>query len=143
MILLDTNVVSEPLAAAPNPQVLRWLNIHFPDSAISSLTALELLVGASRLPKGKRREAIEQAVSRTIRRFGGRIYAFDLAAAQAASALAPTARAAGRGAHQLSEHLADIQIAGIAAANGLKLATRNVRHYAAFGLELINPWDSE
>jgi toxin FitB len=143
VILLDTNVVSEPLVAAPNSQVLRWLNIHFPESAISSVTALELMVGAGRLPKGKRRDSIEQAVARTIRRFGGRIYPFDLAAAQAASALVPTARAAGRGAHQLPDHLADIQIAGIATANGLKLATRNIRHYAAFGIELVNPWEAE
>ncbi len=37
--------------------------------------------------------------------------------------------------------LADLQIAGIADAYGLELATRNVRDFTGLGLALINPWD--
>jgi predicted nucleic acid-binding protein len=35
-----------------------------------------------------------------------------------------------------------MEIAGIAAANGLILATRNISRYEVFGLDLVNPWDA-
>lgn len=37
---------------------------------------------------------------------------------------------------------ADLQIAGIAAAYGLQLATRDVADFAGLGLDLIDPWQS-
>jgi predicted nucleic acid-binding protein len=50
------------------------------------------------------------------------------------------ARAAGSGLHQIAAKLADIQIAGIAAAYRLDLATRNVGDFEGLGLTLIDPW---
>lgn len=85
---------------------------------------------------------MEQAVDRSIRRFGSRVYSFDHAAALAAARLFSVARTAGRGAHSLPEHLADMEIAGIAAAHGLTLATRDISHHEVFGLDLVNPWDA-
>lgn len=140
MILLDTNVVSEVLKVSPDPSVERWLNVHFSNSAISAVSALELLGGAMILPAGKRRDALVTAVDRILRRFAGRTYAFDDAAARAAAQLLERARSRGRGAHQLPEKLADLQLAGTASAYGLSIATRNVSDFAAFGIELINPW---
>jgi predicted nucleic acid-binding protein len=34
----------------------------------------------------------------------------------------------------------DVQIAGIAGAYGLTLVTRNVKDFAATGIDLVNPW---
>ena len=85
MILLDTNVISEALRPAPNPEVIGWLNAHFTASAISSVTIFELGAGVALLDAGRRKDALESAVSRTVRRFGSRVYAFDAAAAHAAS----------------------------------------------------------
>ena len=70
------------------------------------------------------------------------MYAFDLAAAEAASLLVARARLAGSGSHQIVIRLADIQIAGIAAAYRLDLATRNVRDFEGLGITLIDPWNS-
>jgi predicted nucleic acid-binding protein len=42
--------------------------------------------------------------------------------------------------HQIPNKLADLQIAGIAAAYGLGLATRNVGDFAGLGLVLVDPW---
>jgi len=70
------------------------------------------------------------------------VYAFDLAAAEAASLLVARARLAGSGSHQIATKLADIQIAGIAAAYRLDLATRNVRDFEGLGITLIDPWNS-
>jgi predicted nucleic acid-binding protein len=75
-----------------------------------------------------------------IRRFGARIYAFDTVAAQSAARLLAQARAQGLALHQIRAKLADLQIAGIASAYGLDLATRNAGDFASLGLSLIDPW---
>jgi predicted nucleic acid-binding protein len=74
------------------------------------------------------------------RRFADRVYAFDAAAGEAAANLLIAARATGLGVHQLPSKLADLQIAGTAAAYGLTLATRDAKDFGCLGLELIDPW---
>jgi predicted nucleic acid-binding protein len=142
LILLDTNVLSEPLRPAPSAAVVEWLNAHFAECAISTIAIFELAVGLAQLPQGKRRETLEIAIARMIRRFGSRVYPFDAAAAHAAAKLFERARSQGIALHQLPAKLADLQIGGIAAAYGLSLATRNVADFQGSELELINPWDA-
>ncbi|MGJ5042950.1 MULTISPECIES: PIN domain-containing protein [unclassified Bradyrhizobium] len=141
MILLDTNVISEVLKLAPAMQVIRWLDVNFANAAISSITILELGAGVAMLDDGRRKDSLQNAISRTIRRFGSRVYAFDAAAAQAAVQLVAIARARGLPLQQIPTKLADLQIAGIASAYGLDLATRNAGDFAGLGLSLINPWN--
>jgi predicted nucleic acid-binding protein len=93
------------------------------------------------LPAGKRRETLDNAVARIVRRFGTRVYPFDAAAAHAAAKTLERTRARGAGLHQLPAKLPDLQIAGIALAYGLELATRSTQDFEAAGLTLINPWD--
>lgn len=140
MILLDTNVLSEPLKPTPNPRVVAWLDREFADSAISTITIFELLSGAVMLDVGRRRAGLESAIASLVRRFGPHIYGFDVAAARAAASLLENARTRGLGLHQLPAKLADLQVAGIAAANGLSLATRNTSDFQGLGLSLIDPW---
>jgi len=140
MILLDTNVLSEALRPSPAPQVIRWLDDSFADSAISSITVFELAAGLALLDAGRRRDTLELAIARMTRRFGARVYAFDTPAAEAAARLLAKARAQGLGVHQLPAKLADLQIAGIATAYGLSLATRNLGDFSGLGLELVDPW---
>jgi toxin FitB len=140
MILLDTNVVSEALKPSPSPQVVGWLNANFADSAISSITVFELGAGLALLKAGRRKDMLETTIARMIRRFGRRVYAFDTAAAQSAAGLVAEARARGLALHQIPGKLADRQIAGIASAYGLGLATRNVGDFKGLGLSLIDPW---
>lgn len=141
MILLDTNVISEVLKLAPAMQVIRWLDVNFATTAISSITILELGAGVAMLDDGRRKDSLQNAISRTIRRFGSRVYAFDAAAAQAAVQLVAIARARGLPLQQIPTKLADLQIAGIASAYGLDLATRNAGDFAGLGLSLIDPWN--
>ena len=140
MILLDTNVISEALKPAPSSQVIGWLNTNFNDAAISSVTIFELEAGLALFGAGRRKDALESAIGRTIRRFGPRVYAFDAPAAQAAARLLTLARTRGLALHQIPQKLADLQIGGIASAYGLELATRNARDFEGLGLALINPW---
>lgn len=142
MILLDTNVISEALRPAPSPSVVNWLNANHANAAISSITIFELEAGVGLLEAGRRKDALANAIARAIRRFGSRVYAFDAAAAQAAARLLVQARAQGLGVHQIPNKLADLQIAGVALAYGLELATRNVGDFAGLGIQLVNPWEA-
>jgi predicted nucleic acid-binding protein len=140
MILLDTNVISEALRTAPSPNVVSWLNANHANAAISSITIFELEAGAGLLESGRRKDTLTNAITRTIRRFGSRVYAFDAAAAQAAAKLLNQARGQGLGPHQIPNKLADLQIAGVALAYGLELATRNTGDFSGLGITLVDPW---
>ncbi len=51
MILLDTNVLSEPMRAQPAPEAIAWV-----DAQLSSITVAEILYGSARMPDGKRKQ---------------------------------------------------------------------------------------
>jgi len=53
MIILDTNVVSEPLKPLPNQGVIDWLNAQAPATLfITSINLAELLAGVETMPLG-------------------------------------------------------------------------------------------
>ncbi len=141
MFLLDTNVLSEALRPAPDRTVIAWLDRRFSECATSSITILELRAGIAMLRASRRKDALATAVSRMVRRFGSRVYSFDALAAEAAAEMLSRAKARGLGLHQIPAKLADLQIAGIASAYGLTLATRNVDDFQGLGLALENPWE--
>lgn len=137
MILLDTNVVVEPLRPEPAAAVLAWLDAQAPATlCLTSITLAELLAGVAALPAGRRRNKLAQAVSeQVLPLFEGRLLAFDAQAAHAYVRVQAGAQAAG---NPIS--FADAAIAAIAAAHGFALATRNVRDFKGTGVELIDPW---
>ena len=65
--LLDTNIISEPLATKPNDGVLERIKVHGTDLAITSITWQELLYGMLLLPAGRRREQIEDYLLHRVR----------------------------------------------------------------------------
>lgn len=139
MILLDTNVVSEPLRPRPDARALDWLDAQAAETLyLSAVSLSELLLGIENLPTGKRRAALAAALGRQIAMlFGDRILSFDIAAAEAYPKVVTQARRRG---HAIS--VADGQIAGIAAAHGFAVASRDERPFLAAGLPVINPWNA-
>lgn len=137
--LLDTNVVSELVRAAPEPRVLDWLEGQSPPELfLAALTVGELLRGAHKVAEKARRDRFEGWIEGDLcRQFEGRILPFDEAAARVWGRLMGTGDRSGR-----TPPAADAQIAAVAMDRGLVLATRNVRDFAQFDLELLNPWDS-
>ena len=138
MIVLDTNVVSEPMRSRPDAAVIAWLNGQT-DTALftTSLTAMELRFGLERLPEGKRKAGLWEALDFTLSRLvGPRILPFDAAAATEAARISATAEAAGA---QLGE--ADAQIAAIARTHGFAIATLDTAPFQSAGLVVINPWE--
>ena len=140
MIILDTNVVSEPLKQSPNLAVMRWLDAQDPETLyITAVNLAELLTGIEIMPGGRRRSALKQALKTQLEDlFKGRILAFDEGAAEAEAFAATHARSRAVG-NGIS--FADCAIAAIATAHGYLLATRNAADFAGTGVQILNPWD--
>lgn len=137
MILVDTNVISEPLRKDPNPRVIEWIDAQPIETLyLSAITVAELRFGIAALPPGKRRNQLGDAMeTRVLPLFAGRVLAFDLPASQAYADLMASARAAGFGIGA-----ADGYIAATAASNRMSVATRDTAPFEAAGIPVINPW---
>jgi len=136
--LLDTNVLSELLRAAPNPAVVAWVVAQPGESLfITSVTEAEMRLGVRLLPAGRRRQALEMAIAAMFAEdFAGRIRPFDTAAVPAYADIVWKRRAAGRPISQF-----DAQIAAIALCHSHPLATRNRSDFEGCGLSLVDPWE--
>jgi len=139
MILLDANVMSEPLRQAPEPRVIAWIDAQAMETLfLSAITVAELRAGVALLPAGKRRSGLQENLEkRVLPLFAGRVLPFDLACTKAYAELMAKARAAG-----LAIATADGYIAAIAAANGLAIATRDTSPFEAAGAAVLNPWQA-
>lgn len=58
MIVLDTDVLSEPMRLRPDARVLAWLTGLEEESAVTAVTVGELLTGIRTLPEGRRRDGL-------------------------------------------------------------------------------------
>ncbi len=137
MILLDTNVVSEPLRHKADPAVVAWVDAQPLETLyLASITVAELRFGIAVLPAGKRRDALHENLEhRILPLFAGRILSFDIQASQSYAQIMTSARSSG-----LAIGTADGYIAAIAAANGMIVATRDTQPFEAAGLSVLNPW---
>ena len=138
MILLDTNVVSEPLRHAPEVRVIEWIDAQPLETLyLSAITVAELRAGVALLPTGKRRIGLHDNLEkRVLPLFVGRVLPFDMACTNAYAELMAKARTAG-----LAIATADGYIAASAAANGFAIVTRDTGPFQAAGLTVINPWE--
>ncbi|HEF5872709.1 TPA: type II toxin-antitoxin system VapC family toxin [Burkholderia cenocepacia] len=137
MILVDTNVISEPLRREPSATVIEWLDAQNVETLfLAAISLAEIRFGVAMLPVGRRRDWLEQSIEqRVVPLFRGRILPFDDAASKAYASL----RAKARGTSNAMTS-ADGFIAAIAAANGLIVATRDIAPFEAAGLRVIDPW---
>jgi toxin FitB len=137
MILLDTCVISALMRPQDNRPVVAWLDRQSSVSIwTTAVTVLEIRFGLLTMPQGRRRAKFEQAFVGLLQQdLDGRIAAFDLAAAEAASTLAAERRRKGR-----PIDVRDTQIAGIALARRAAIATRNAKHFDDLSVPIIDPW---
>lgn len=139
MIVLDTNVVSELMKAAPDAAVARWVAAQQAATLYTtSITQAEVLHGILVLPAGKRRVALEAAAEAMFENdFGGRVLPFGGVAARAYAQIAAHRWRSGR---PISGF--DAQIAAITRTARATVATRNVGDYDECGVKVVNPWDA-
>lgn len=137
MILLDTNVISAVMAPTPAESVLSWLDAQSSAGLfLSTITIAEIRYGLRCLPAGRRRQMLEDRFRQFVARgFEQRILSFDLAAAHHYADVMAHRREIGR-----PMSVPDGEIAAIALARGLAVATRNVADFEECGIALIDPF---
>lgn len=139
MIVLDTNIVSEPDKPMPDVHVLEWLNKQSRSLLyLTAPTVAELAGGGNRvlLRSGSHKylDRLRQIVDLE---FSRRILLFDLPAAHAYGRVRAQREHAGRPIGQI-----DAMIAAICLVNGAILATRNTRDFGGLDLKLVNPFEA-
>ena len=137
MILLDTNVLSELMKPAPEASVVRWVDDQLVDTLyISAITRAEVELGIALLPEGRRKQQIADAAQQMFVQLSGRCLVFGETAAVQYGQLVAVRTKNGR-----PITVEDAQIAAIALAGGLRLATRNEKDFADIpGLVVVNTW---
>lgn len=137
MIVLDTNVVSEPLKPQPSSKVMEWLDRQAAETLfITAISRAELRFGVLKLPDGKRKNALAAHIDQVLNLFEDRMLSFDSAAADQLAAIAAHCEKIGKRAIA-----PDAYIAACAAAHGFAVATRNVSHFEHTGVRVIDPWE--
>jgi tRNA(fMet)-specific endonuclease VapC len=132
--LLDTSIVSAPVSKRPDPAILARLSECGPECAIAAPVWHELTYGCRRVPKGKRRAALE-AYLREVVQGSFPILPYDEAAATWHGEERARLETLGRPAP-----FVDGQIAAIAHVHGLVLATTNDKDFARFEKLTVENW---
>jgi toxin FitB len=135
MIVLDTNVVSELMKAAPSETVVSWIVGNSAELVTTAITLAEVRYGIRRLPDGRRRQLLVEAADEVFAAFADQVLPFDAAAATQYANLVDERDRAGSPIAGF-----DAQIAAICRANSAALATRNVKDFLAVGVDVIDPW---
>jgi len=137
MILLDTNVISEPWKPAPDAAVVAWLDAQAVETLfISAITIAELRFGIAAMPAGKRRSILlDRLEAEVLPHFSGRILPFGVVTSQFYAELMARAKLTGKAIGE-----ADGYIAATAAEYRFSIATRDTNPFEAAGLNVLNPW---
>ncbi|MBA2652540.1 MAG: type II toxin-antitoxin system VapC family toxin [Tatlockia sp.] len=137
MILIDTNIISEMMKSIPTPNLISWIDQQSVIQLyVSTVTIAEISYGINVLSAGNRRNLLEDSFNKVLRdAFEHRILSFDEAAAHFYGKIMSRRKEIGK---PLS--IPDGQIAAIARANSLAVATRNIKDFSDCGLDLINPF---
>jgi predicted nucleic acid-binding protein len=137
MIVLDTNVISEMMRSRPDEAVVRWYrSLSLRALFTTSINCAEVLVGIETMAIGRKRaELANEARAMFNTEFEGRVLSFDQHAAEHYAEIVAHRRRRGRPIDAL-----DAQIAAIARANAMGVATRNVTDFEECGINIVNPW---
>jgi predicted nucleic acid-binding protein len=137
LIFVDTNVISETMKKSPDAAVIAWLERFDAELALPTVAIAEIAYGIEKIMPDQRALRLHETLLDWRRRFAGRIFAFTEAAAMAYGEIMGSASRQGA-----IVDAPDGMVAAIALVNGGRLATRNLKHFKTFALELISPWRS-
>jgi predicted nucleic acid-binding protein len=137
MILVDTNIFSEPTKPRPHPAVIAWIEHHTDDLVVSSIVLGELYEGIPALSPGRRRNDLISWFQALNRDFADAIIPVDQRVALRWAELLTDLKR--RGKKKTTE---DTLIAATALVHDIPIATRNVADFQDTGCQLVNPFDS-
>lgn len=138
MFLLDTNVVS---ALAPHnvdrhPELVAWMRRNDRLLRLSVVTASEVEAGiakAVRMGARAKSASLRKWWAGLVELYDDKILQVDLRIAEAAGQMLDEARAHDPG-------YEDILIAATARVHGMTVLTRNERHFAPLGVDVVDPF---
>ena len=134
--IADTNVVSELMKPCPNEYVIDWFFDHEGFIFLTSVTVKELYFGMLRLPDGKRKERLRQAITAIVMDCSDKTYSFDAFSGYLCAELHDRAIKAGR-----VPTIEDLMIAAISKRNDCILATRSTKDFDYLDIDLVNPFE--
>ena len=131
--VVDTNVVSELMRPQPSENVVDWFYDHEGQVWLTSITVKELYFGMLRLPEGKRKERLRQAITSIVTDCSSKTYSFDAFSAFLCAELHEQALSQGK-----APAIEDLMIAAICKRNDCALATRNVKDFDYLAIDVVN-----
>ena len=131
---MDTSIVSSPISKIPDADIVTRLDERGHECAIAAPVWHELTYGCRRLPRGRRRTALEAYLADVVRA-SFPILPYDDAAATWHGHERARLETLGRPAPYV-----DGQIAAIAHANGLVLVTMNTKDFSRFADLKVENW---
>lgn len=144
MYLLDTNVISRIAPARRRTEadesLAAWMVAHSDQLWLSVITAAEVEDGIAKAARtGATRKAADLAEwwGEIRHYYAARILPLDLAIATETGHLMDRARAAGT-----DPGFEDLALAATAKIQDLTLLTDNVKHFAALGVRIVNPFEA-
>lgn len=136
--ILDTNIISELVAAHPNPKVVDWIqSVASPQVFLSVITIGELKKGIEKLPDSGRKALLGRWLYEDLLvRFDRQLLEIDYQTMLIWGDLVARLETIGRPISAI-----DSLLAATALQWQYTLVTRNTAHFAGTGIELLNPWE--
>lgn len=132
--LVDANVLSEPMKAAPSPHVVSWLMANEADLTVEPIVLSEIRLGIELLPQGARRRRLEDWFARGVAKLA--CIPIDATTGMEWARLLARLRKTGK-----TMPLNDSLIAATALVHGLTIVTRNKRDFEPAGVPVLNPFE--
>lgn len=137
--LLDTSVVSllSPDKVRDAKDFVKWIRERENALFLSAVTIAEIEQGIAKLNRAgrvERAELLTAWLDELLQNCGGRVLAVDTQVARVAGEMSDSVANSGK-----RPGLAEILIAATARVHGALLLTRKGKHYAALGIEYIDP----
>jgi predicted nucleic acid-binding protein len=138
--LVDTNILSELSKDRPDAAVEDWLDRQpKEDLAVSVLSFGEIRAGMLMMAEGRKKSRVRQWFKHTLEdQFADRVLPVNQSIALEWGRLTAEAKQRGR-----RTDIVDLLLVATALVLGLTIVTRNVRHCAGWGANVINPWSDK
>jgi len=130
--LVDANVLSEPTKQVADKRVIAWLDANESNLIVDSIIIGELRIGILALPRGRKRDRLEQWYETVIETI--ECLPWDAMVSRRWAALVVELRRKGE-----TVPLLDGMIAATALQHELTVATRNTRDFEKTGVKTLNP----
>jgi len=132
--LVDANVLSEPTKQEANSKVVAWLEANESNLIVDSIILGELRIGILALPRGRRRDRLEQWYETVVETI--ECIPWDATVSRRWAALVVELKRKGE-----TVPLLDGMIAATALQHDFTIATRNIRDFQKTGAKTFNPFE--